>query len=88
MSPLQIVSLPVHFGRTRRSVLAVIAGLGIALAVLVVGMLGAAAVLAFPDLPFPSDPDGELAASTLAELAIFAAGWALLARVSRAPREP
>jgi hypothetical protein len=86
MSPLQLVSIPVHFWRTRRSFVALLAGLGLAMLVLALGVVGAACVLEAPELPFPRDPRDELVASTLVELALFAVGWAILARVSRPPR--
>jgi len=83
MSPLQLLSIPVHFGRTRRSILGVLAGLGLAIAVFALGVLSAAIVLECPELPFPTEPKNALVASTVAELVMFAIGWAILARVSR-----
>lgn len=82
MSPLQIVAIPVHLGRTRRSVLAVLVGVLLAVVVLAIGVASAVAVDEFPELPFPTRPDDQAIAAALVEGALFVAIWVVLARAS------
>jgi len=90
VSPLHLfVVLPVHFWRTRRGlglfprVTVTLAGVGVALAFIVLGVIAVLVVDATPNLPFPDRGDAQLYAATAVEFTLLYVAYRILRRLSR-----